>query len=188
MADTEAFDGTTFLGLARGAKRDPYRLSLFGQHLQPGETSRALLAVSGGTLIITDRRILLMRAHLDDHGAWNVKQFQGYSVDRSIDIGSVRDLGHSVQAIAERSGNRRIEDWLLVTTTEGREDILVPEDPTRPSPRRTSRSCARRSRAISRSSPRYHRCAEGVPAPARTPGSRSRPVEGLSALSRASPS
>ena len=129
MADTEAFDGTTFLGLARGAKRDPYRLSLFGQHLQPGETSRALLAVSGGTLIITDRRILLMRAHLDDHGAWNVKQFQGYSVDRSVDTGSVQALDHSVQAIEDRSGNRRIEDWLLITTAGGREDILVSRGP-----------------------------------------------------------
>jgi len=127
--DSKAFERTTFLGLARSAKRDPYRLSLFAQHLQSGEISRALLAVSGGTLIITDRRILLMRAHLDDHGAWNVKQFQGYSVDRSVDLDTVVDLDHAVQSNADRSGNRRMEDWLLLTTTEGREDFLVSRGP-----------------------------------------------------------
>jgi len=85
MQDADAFDGVVFLGTARTAKRDPYRLSLFGAHLESDERPLVILPVLGGTLLVTDRRLLELQAHLEVHGAWNVKEFQGYMIQRSID-------------------------------------------------------------------------------------------------------
>src|SRR5437870_4391401 len=77
MRDADAFDDTAFLGLARSAKRDPYRLSLFAYHLDPDERPLIVLPVQGGTLLVTDDRLLELRAHLEVHGAWNVNHVQG---------------------------------------------------------------------------------------------------------------
>jgi hypothetical protein len=127
--DAEAFDDTAFLGLARTAKRDLYRLSLFAKHLEPDEHSVALLPISGGTLIVTNHRLLVMRAHLDVHGAWNVQQFQGYAVDRSVERDSVRSIDHSVETAEDQSGNQRLEDRIVLTTPTGLEEILVSRGP-----------------------------------------------------------
>src|SRR2546425_10536482 len=125
MQDADAFDDVTFLGMARTAKRDPYRLSLFGAHLDSGERPLVLLPVQGGTLLVTDRRLLEFRAHLEVHGAWNVEEFQGYRAQRSIDRAFVREIEHVVRTAVDAAGNRRIEDRLLLTTANGPEDILV---------------------------------------------------------------
>src|SRR3989442_9710927 len=93
MRDADAFDSTAFLGLARSAKRDPYRLSLFGQHLESDERPVIVLPVQGGTLLVTDQRLLELRAHLEVHGAWNVKEFQWYTVPRAFDLAAVRTSG-----------------------------------------------------------------------------------------------
>ena len=134
MQDADAFDGVVFLGTARTAKRDPYRLSLFGAHLESDERPLVILPVLGGTLLVTDRRLLELRAHLEVHGAWNVKEFQGYMIQRSIDRESVHGIEHTVQLAVDSVGNRRIEDRLLLTTASGPEDILVSRgpDPTLP--------------------------------------------------------
>jgi hypothetical protein len=129
MQDADAFDGVAFLGMARAAKRDPYRLSLFGAHLESDERPLVLLPVQGGTLLVTDRRLLELRAHLEIHGAWNVKEFQGYTVHRSIDRGSVQDVHHAVRPSLDGVGTRRIEDRLLFTTTRGPEEFLVSRGP-----------------------------------------------------------
>jgi len=129
MQDADAFDEVVFLGMARSAKRDPYRLSLFGAHLDSGERPLVLLPVQGGTLLVTDRRLLEFRAHLEVHGAWNVKEFQGYMVQRSIDRGSVRKIEHVVRAAVDSAGNRRVEDRLQLTVSEGLEDVLVSRGP-----------------------------------------------------------
>ena len=129
MQDADAFDGVVFLGTARTAKRDPYRLSLFGAHLESDERPLVILPVQGGTLVVTDRRLLELRAHLEVHGAWNVKEFQGYMIQRSIDRGSVRAIEHAVRGAVDGVGNRRIEDRLLLTTANGQEDILVSRGP-----------------------------------------------------------
>ena len=129
MQDAEAFNEVVFLGTARTAKRDPYRLSLFGAHLDSGERPLVLLPVQGGTLLVTDRRILEFRAHLEVHGAWNVKEFQGYMVQRSIDRGSVREIEHVVRAAIDGAGNRRVEDRLQLTVSDGFEDVLVSRGP-----------------------------------------------------------
>ena len=129
MEDADAFDGVAFLGMARTAKRDPYRLSLFGAHLDPGERPLVLLPVQGATLLVTDRRLLEFRAHLEVHGAWNVKEFQGYMVQRSIDRASVREMEHIVRAAVDAAGNRRVEDRIQLTTPNGQEEVLVSRGP-----------------------------------------------------------
>lgn len=129
MRDADAFDEVAFLGTARNAKRDPYRLSLFGAHIDSSERPLVLLPVQGGTLLVTDRRLLEFRAHLEVHGAWNVKEFQGYMVQRSIDRTAVRDVDHNVRAAVDAAGNRRVEDRLQLTTSSGLQDFLVSRGP-----------------------------------------------------------
>src|SRR5213594_1391953 len=113
MRDADAFDDTAFIGLARSAKRDPYRLSLFAHHLEPEERPLVVLPIQGGTLLVTADRLLELRAHLEVHGAWNVKQFQGYTVHRAFDRAAFRTVDHVVRGAPEPVGNRRIEDRLL---------------------------------------------------------------------------
>lgn len=122
VGDAAAFDGAVFLGLARQSKRDPYRLGLFAAHFDPGETAHALLPVQGGTLVVTDRRLLEFRAHLEVHGAWNVKEFQGYEVRRSWDRASLLRLDHAVR---RASGAAELVEDLLVLQVGGREETLT---------------------------------------------------------------
>src|SRR5467141_2185274 len=109
MREADAFDDTAFLGLARSTKRDPYRLSLFAHHLEPDERPLIVLPVQGGTLLVTDDRLLELRAHLEVHGAWNVKQFQGYAVYQAIERRIVRDVSHEVRPAEDAAGTRRTE-------------------------------------------------------------------------------
>jgi len=129
MRDADAFDSTAFLGLARSAKRDPYRLSLFGQHLESDERPVIVLPVQGGTLLVTDQRLLELRAHLEVHGAWNVKEFQGYTVHRAFDRAVFRTVDHVVRGAAEPVGSRRIDDILVLGTANGTEELLISRGP-----------------------------------------------------------
>lgn len=127
MSDAAAFDGAAFLGLSRRAKRDPYRLGLLAEHLEAGEPARVLMAVQGGTLVVTDRRILELRAHLEVHGAWNVKEFQGYEVRREFPRMSVRDLRHSARP--DPAGSRVVEDAVTFVLGDGEESVVVSRGP-----------------------------------------------------------
>src|SRR5256884_5492354 len=109
MRDADAFDDTAFLGLARSAKRDPYRLSLFAHHLDPDERPLIVLPVQGGTLLVTDDRLRDLRAHLEVHGAANVKQFQAYAVHQAIERRAVREESHTVRPADDTGGNRRTD-------------------------------------------------------------------------------
>ena len=129
MTDPSPFDEAAFLGLARTAKRDPYRLSLFAQHLEAKERPLVVLPIQAGTLIVTDRRILELRVHLEVHGAWNVKEFQGYAISRAIDRAAISDLAHSATPATGPSGERRLEDRVLLTTGNGTEEFLVSRGP-----------------------------------------------------------
>lgn len=129
MGGAEAFDGTLFLGLARNSTRDPYRLSLFAQHLETNERPLAFLAIHGGTLIVTDRRLLEFRPHLDVHGAWNVKEFKGYEVRREIPRADVSRVDHRVGRGTEPDAMVRIEDALILVTQSGPEEFLVSRGP-----------------------------------------------------------
>lgn len=129
MRDAAAFEGTVFLGLARAAKKDPYRLSLFGQHLESDERPVIVMPVRGGTLLVTDRRVLELRAHLEVHGAWNVKEFQGYTVHRGFDRSAFQSMEHIVRAATDAVGGRRIEDILVLGTANGAEELVVSRGP-----------------------------------------------------------
>ncbi len=126
VREADAFDGVAFLGLARNSKRDPYRLGLFARHLESDERPRALLAVRGGTLVVTDRRLLEFRAHLEVHGAWNVKEFQGYEVRRQWDRSAIRGLEHRVETVANPDA---VEDVVLLELATGTEPIVVSRGP-----------------------------------------------------------
>lgn len=127
MRDASAFEATTFLGLSRHSKRDPYRLGLLAEHLEADERPMVLLAVHGGTLVVTDGRILEFRAHLEAHGAWNVKEFQGYEVRRQIPRSSVREVEHHAAAAVDDA--RTVEDSLRLLLVQGTETILVSRGP-----------------------------------------------------------
>ena len=129
MRDADAFEDTVFLGLARAAKKDPYRLSLFGQHLESDERPVIVLPVQGGTLLVTDRRLVELRAHLEVHGAWNVKEFRGYAVHRAFERTSFRTVDHVIRAASDAVGSRRIEDILVLGTANGAEELLVSRGP-----------------------------------------------------------
>lgn len=127
MADPDPFDATRFLGLSRDARRDPYRMALFAQHLDDGEVPRAFLAVQGGTLLVTDRRVLELRAHLEVHGAWNVKEFRGYEVRREVLRSGITDVIRRTQAAGPN-----VEDVLRLSTASGTEDIVLSRGPEVP--------------------------------------------------------
>ena len=130
METEAAFDGAAFLGLARGARRDSHRLALFARHLEPGERVRAVIPVPGGTLLATDRRLLETHPHLEVDGAWNVREFQGYSVSRQIPLSEVRDAHRWTGSPADRSaGYREVEDVLTVETLHGIETFLLSRGP-----------------------------------------------------------
>jgi hypothetical protein len=127
MPAAEVFDDTPFLGLARRSKRDPYRLSLFAKHLESDERPLAFLAIHGGTLVVTDHRVLEFRAHLEVHGAWNVKEFQGYEVRRELARSSITSLDHRVGSATSASSG--LEDALMLHTKDGPLEILVSRGP-----------------------------------------------------------
>ncbi len=127
MPDASAFDDVEFLGLSRHSKRDPHRLGLFAHHLQPDERPRVLLAIQGGTLVVTNQRILEFRAHLEVHGAWNVKEFQGYEVRRSLPRGRVLQVAHTVSA--PPTAAHVMEDALRLSLPDREETIVVSRGP-----------------------------------------------------------
>lgn len=127
MADASAFDDAEFLGLSRHSKRDPYKLGLLAQHLEDGEHARVLLAVQGGTLVVTNRRLVEYRVHLEIHGAWNVKEFQGYEVRRQFPRSAVRDIDHSVRSTPHAAAT--VEDVVTLLFADATEDVVVSRGP-----------------------------------------------------------
>ena len=127
MRDADAFDETLFLGAAANSKRDSYRLALFARHLDEEERPLALLTIRGGTLIVTDRRILDLRAHLEVHGAWNVKEFQGYEIRRQIARSAIRTMEHQIAPARDRPGV--VEDSVLVDASDRVEVFTVSSGP-----------------------------------------------------------
>lgn len=127
MPEADIFDRTRFLGLARTSKRDPYRLSLFARHLEQDESPLILVTVRAGTLVVTNRRIIEFRAHLETHGAWNVKTFLGYEIHRRLERGSAKDVMRDVRPAADGRGG--IEERIVIRTTEEPETFLVAKGP-----------------------------------------------------------
>ncbi len=162
MRDASAFDRAEFLGLARRGRRDPHRLELFARHLEPDEEAEAVLPVTGGTLVITDRRLLYLTSHLEVDGAWNVREFQGYVVSREVLLKAVADAERVV-----RQGRREMEDALLLTTTGGPEEIVLSRGPERVVP---DEDVGRAIALLTRRSPSRGPRGGASPGRARSPG------------------
>jgi len=93
MAGTErAFEAAVFLGGRQEGKRDPERLRLFSEHLEPGEKVAFVLPCRNSTLLLTDRRLLDLKPQLVTHGAWNVMKFEGFVLNAEIPRGTASDV------------------------------------------------------------------------------------------------
>ncbi len=145
MRDASAFDEAEFLGLARRAKRDPHRLGLFARHLDPDEVPRAALPVAGGTLLVTDRRLLHLTTHLEVDGAWNVREFTGYAVADEVPLDAITGVRRVLTAAA-----KEVRDALVVETTDGSKEFLLSQGPEQVVP---DVDAARAIALITRSSP-----------------------------------
>ena len=128
MRGADAFEGAAFLGLSKRSKRDPYRLGLFAAHLDPEERPLVFLAIQGGTLVVTDRRVLEFRAHLEVHGAWNVKEFQGYEIRRNLDRAAILGTDHRVAPTAAGPAGM-LEDSVLLRLVDRTETVIVSRGP-----------------------------------------------------------
>jgi len=124
--DETAFKEAEFLGLARRSKRDPYRLALFARHFESGEQARAVLPIVGGTLVVTDRRLLHFTTHLEVDGAWNVREFTGYTIAHEAPLAGITDAGS-----ATRRDGRDLEESLQVETSRGALEFVVSKGPER---------------------------------------------------------
>lgn len=128
VSDESAFERAEFLGLARRARRDPHRLALFARHLKPDEVPLAVLPIVGGILVVTDRRLLELRTHLEVDGAWNVREFTGYAVAREVSLESITDVARKTNP-SESSGSRVVEDALQVASPEGTQEFVLSRGP-----------------------------------------------------------
>lgn len=161
MRYADAFDRAEFLGLARLGKRDPYRLELLARHLDADEEAAAVLPVVGGTLVVTDRRILRLASHLEVDGAWNVREFQGYVVSREIPLADIRSASR-----ATRGGPAGVEDTLGLETASGTVEIVLSTGPERVLP---DEDAARLISLLMRRSPSRGPASGASPGPARSP-------------------
>ena len=130
MRDASAFEGAAFLGLARTSNRDVQRLDRLADHLDPEESARVLLPTRSGTLLVTDRRILELRTHLEVHGAWNVRRFAGFEIERELrreEVSSVEVL--RPPGPTEAASARPREERLRLGTADGPVEFLVSRGP-----------------------------------------------------------
>ncbi|MFQ5985780.1 MAG: hypothetical protein ACE5KQ_00280 [Thermoplasmata archaeon] len=88
----EVFGDTLFLGTTRGLKRDEDRLWKIAEHLEEGERVRAFLSLKSSNLLLTSKRVLELKPHLDVGGMWNVLRFEGYEVTSEVGMGDIRDV------------------------------------------------------------------------------------------------
>jgi hypothetical protein len=85
----EQFRDTEFLGGRSEQQANPDRLRLFQAHLALEERVRAVMPLKNSVLLVTDRQVLELAPHLEAHGAWNVRGFQGFALAATMALGSV---------------------------------------------------------------------------------------------------
>ena len=122
----EIFAETLFLGATRGMKRDEDRLWMIAEHLDNDEEALAFLSLKTSNLLLTPRRVLELKPHLDVGGMWNVLRFEGYEVTAEVGLRQIQDV--EVETAARGGGKLRL------VTTGGENTWLVPPrssgDPT----------------------------------------------------------
>ncbi|MCJ2532279.1 MAG: hypothetical protein LN413_08300, partial [Candidatus Thermoplasmatota archaeon] len=122
----EIFAETLFLGATRGMKRDEDRLWMIAEHIDNDEEALAFLSLKTSNLLLTPRRVLELRPHLDVGGMWNVLRFEGYEATAEVGLRQIQNV--EVEKAARGGGRLRL------ITDEGEQTWLVPpsssEDPT----------------------------------------------------------
>lgn len=113
------FADTLFLGATRGLKRDEDRLWMIAEHLDEDERALAFLSLKTSNLLLTPRRVVELKPHLDVGGMWNVLRFEGYEVSAEVAL-------QDIQAVRVHPA-RRGGDKLQVVATGGERAWLVPE-------------------------------------------------------------
>lgn len=122
----EVFGDTVFLGATRGLKRDEERLWMIAEHMGEDETALAFLSLKTSNLLLTTKRVLELKPHLDVGGMWNVLRFEGYAVAAEEELRNI----HRVEVGVSRGGGR-----LRLETRSGEREWSVPaasssQDPT----------------------------------------------------------
>lgn len=80
----EMFSDTLFLGAGRSLGTDEDRLWMIAEHLHEDETALAFLSLKTSNLLLTEKRLLELKPHLDIEGFWNVLSFRGYRVKKEV--------------------------------------------------------------------------------------------------------
>jgi hypothetical protein len=122
----EFFGDTVFLGATRGLKRDEERLWMIAEHMEEDETALAFLSLKTSNLLLTPKRVLELKPHLDVGGMWNVLRFEGYAVTAEEELRNIQRVDVGVS----RGGGR-----LRLETRSGERVWSVPaasssQDPT----------------------------------------------------------
>ncbi len=78
------FSDTLFLGAGKSLGTDEDRLWMIAEHLQGDETALAFLSLKTSNLLLTEKRLLELKPHLDIEGFWNVLSFKGYRVKKEV--------------------------------------------------------------------------------------------------------
>jgi hypothetical protein len=103
----DIFSDTLFLGAGRGTKGDEERLWMIAEHMQEDETALAFLSLKKSNLLLTQKRLLELKPHLDIEGFWNVISFKGYAVERAIYLREV--LGFYLEVEDPRAATLRLQ-------------------------------------------------------------------------------
>jgi hypothetical protein len=103
----DIFSSTLFLGMTGDAARDEERLWMIAEHMQDDEHALAFLSLKQGNLLLTQKRLLELKPHLDMEGFWNVISFKGYSVKTQVYLREV--LGFYLEAEDPRNASLRLQ-------------------------------------------------------------------------------
>ncbi|MCJ2520780.1 MAG: hypothetical protein LN412_07555 [Candidatus Thermoplasmatota archaeon] len=103
----DIFSDTLFLGAGRGMRKDENRLWMIAEHLQEGERALAFLSLKTSNLLLTERRLLELKPHLDIEGMWNVLSFKGYDTRREVYLREV--LGFYLESKARGENRLRLQ-------------------------------------------------------------------------------
>ncbi len=80
---------------------------MIAEHLQGDEKAVAFLSLKSSNLLLTSKRLLELKPHLDLQGMWNVLSFRGYDVRREVYLREV--LGFYLESGTGGNGKLRLQ-------------------------------------------------------------------------------
>ncbi len=112
----DIFSETLFLGAGKGMRQDEDRLWMIAEHLQEYEKALAFLSLKTSNLLLTERRLLELKPHLDVQGMWNVLSFKGYDVREEVYLREV--MGFYLEPPSRGTGRLHLQ--------VGAEEVVFP--------------------------------------------------------------